>query len=403
VERQRRRTSHEKKNRPDDKPKLHDAEVLQRAQAIVEKHLPLEADGYRCTSTTLYQVLLGVAANRSTIEAVCADLAGAPDGETIRRYFNEQLRVEDLPALERQINTALSANWPQRLRRGGAVSVAMDFHDRPYYGKAAQDEALWVRGSARDGTTRFYRVATAYLIKRGQRVTLSIRFVLPEDKTVEVVADLRRSLCQRGLEIGCLYLDKGFASVEVFQFLQRCAQPALIACPIRGKTGGTRALCTGRKSYGTDYTFKSGSGEQLTAAVALCRLFTTAKRTGRNPRRGEWLLFVQIGLHWTPEQCRQRYRKRFGIETSYRLANKLLGWTTSPNPAYRFVLLGLGFILLNLWVHLCWLYTQVARRGRRVLARELFRQQRFIKFLIRALERLYGCVAEITAPAAPLL
>jgi len=376
---------------------------LRRAQAILEKPLPLAADGYRCTTTTLYQVLLGVAANRSTIEAVCADLAGAPDGETIRRYFNEQLRVEDLPTLERQINAALATNWPQKLRRSGPIEVAMDFHDRPYYGKAEQEDALWVRGEAKDGTTRYYRVATAYLIKHGQRVTLAIRFFMPEDKTVEVVRDLRKQLCQRGLHIRCLYLDKGFASVEVFQYLQRCAQPALIACPIRGKTGGTRALCRGRKSYGADYTFTSGSGAQFTAQVAVCRVFTTARRTGRNKRRGDWLLFVQIGLHWTPEQCRQRYRRRFGIETSYRLANRLLGWTTSPNPAYRFVLIGVGFILLNLWVHLCWLYTQVARRGGRVLARELFRQQRFIKFLIRALERLYGCVTEITAPTALLL
>ena len=80
-----------------------------------------------------------------------------------------------------------------------------------------------------------------------------------------------------------------------------------------------------------------------------------------------------IALDWTPERCRQRYRKRFGVETSYRLGNKQLGWTTSPNPAYRFVLIGLGFLLLNLWVHLCWIYTQVAHRGRRAFAPSLFR------------------------------
>jgi len=54
-----------------------------------------------------------------------------------------------------------------------------------------------------------------------------------------------------------------------------------------------------------------------------------------------------IALDWTPERCRQRYRKRFGVETSYRLGNKQLGWTTSPNPAYRFALIGLGFLLLK--------------------------------------------------------
>jgi hypothetical protein len=392
-----------KKYCDDHKPKLDDAEVLRRAQATLEKHLPLEADGYCCTSQTLYQVLIGVGVKKGTIESVCAELADAPDGETIRTYLNEQLRVEDLPRLERQLNAALAAHWPKKLRRSGAVEVGMDFHDRPYYGKREQAEGLWVRGEAKAGTTRFYRVATAYAIVRGQRVTLAIRFVLPQAETVAVLADLWRGLRQRALRISCLYLDKGFASVAVFDYLQAREQPALIACPIRGKKGGTRALCQGDESYRTEHRFKSGSGEWFTAQMSVCRVFTTAKRTGRHKRQATWLLFVQIHLDWTPQRCRQRYRQRFGIETSYRLANKLLGWTTSPNPAWRFVLLGLGFVLLNLWVHLSWEFTQVARRGGRRLQAALFRQQRFINFLIRALERFYGYVSEITAPAVPLL
>lgn len=391
------------KNSPDDKPKLNDAEVLRRAQATLEKYLPLEADGYTVSSETLYQVLLGVVANKSTIEAVCAELADAPTGETVRGYINEQIKVEDLARLEQQLNAALAAHWPKKLRRGGAIEVAIDFHDRGYYGKTEQAAGLWVRGEARDGTTHFYRVATAYAIVRGQRVTLGLRFVLPEVKTVEVVADLWRGLRARALRIACFYFDKGFASVEVFEYLEKRQQPALIACPIRGKTGGTRALCTGRKSYRTQHTFNRGRRAQFTANVVVCRVFTTARRTKRHKRKATWLLFVAICLDWPPERCRQQYRKRFGIETSYRLTNKLLGWTTSPNPAYRFLLLGLGFVLLNLWVHLCWQFTQVARRGRRGFAAALFRQQRFLNFLRHALEDIYGRVSEITAPAVPLL
>lgn len=361
-------------------------------------HLPLEADGYCTTSETLYDILLAVAVNKGTVESVCAELAGSPDPETIRRYFREQLTVERLSELQRRINGGLVANWPRGLRRSGPIEVAFDFHDREYYGKQKQEKGLWVRGEAKNGTTHFYRVATAYAIVHGQRVTLAIRFVLPGDQTVDVVKDLRRMVRSRGLKISVLYLDKGFGSVPVFKYLHRCQQPSLIACPIRGKKGGTRALCQGRKSYRTEYTFNEDKDEEFRAQVALCRVFTTARRTKRGKRRAEWLLFVMINLDWTPKKCRQRYRRRFGIETSYRMENKALGWTTSPNAAYRFLLIGLGFLLLNLWVHLCWLYTQVARRGRRTFDADLFRQVRFIHFLIHALERIYGTVNEFTAP-----
>ena len=392
-----------KKYSANDTPTLDDSEVLRRAQAVFEECLPLEADGYCCTSQTLYQVLIAVGVSKGTIESVCAQLPLAPDGETVRGYLNSQLRADRLPDLQRKLNAALAANWPKKLRRGHPVEIALDFHDRPYYGNSEQSEGLWVRGEAKEGTTRFYRVATAYAIVRGRRVTLSIHFVLPEETTREVLAKLWRGLRQRAVSISCLYLDKGFASVEVFDYLHTRQQRALIACPIRGKAGGTRALCKGRSSYRTNHTFISGSGKEFLAQVSVCRVMTTARRTGRNKRKGSWLLFVQINLDWSPKHCQRRYRRRFGIETSYRLANKVLGTTTSPNPALRFVLIGLSFVLLNVWIQLCWEFTQVARRGGRYLKRSLFRQQRFVNFVIRALERIYGHVCEIAAPSVPLL
>jgi hypothetical protein len=386
-----------------DKPKLNDEKVLRQAKKTLGIHLPLEADGYCVRSETLYDILIGIAANCGTTESVCAELAGAPDPETIRRYFREQFRVEQLPELQRSINDGLAANWPKKLRRGGPVEVAFDFHNRPYYGKQKQEEALWVSGEAKDGTTRFYRVATAYAILHSRRVTLAIRFVLPGDQTVEVVKELRQMLLLRALRIGVLYLDKGFSGVPTLNYLRRSKQASLIACPIRGKKGGTKALCRGRASYRTEYAFNEGREDEFRARLAVCRVYTMSRRTRRHKRRAEWLLFIMIALDWTPERCRQRYRRRFGVETSYRLGNKQLGWTTSPNPAYRFVLIGLGFLLLNLWVHLCWIYTQVAHRGRRAFAPSLFRQARFLNFLRHALERVYGTVNRIRAPAAPRL
>ncbi len=380
-------------------PKLTNREVLERAHMLLADYLPLEADGYSCTTDDLLDVLLGVAANQGTIEAVCADLAGSPDAETIRGYFKDQLRVEDLPDLERRLNAALAHEIPARVRRQ-ARDVAIDFHDRPYYGKQPQAQGLWVHGQARDGTTCFYRVMTAYVMVNHLRVTLVVRFVLPEEETVDVLKDVLKRVKRQGVQIARLFLDKGFASLAVQQYLTRSRQPALIACPIKGKTGGTHALCQGSKSYLTAYTFRSGD-TPWTAQVAVCRGFTTARRTQRLKRRPIWLLFILIQLDLSPRQARRIYRRRFGIESSYRCAGQVRGWTTSPNPAYRFVLLALSFVLLNVWTHLRWLFTQVPRRGGRWLDVQRFRLTRFILFLRRALEQRYGCIYQILAPAVP--
>ena len=383
-----------------DTPKLSDQKVLDEARQVLKENLPLEAEGYVCTTDDWYNVLLGVAANRGTLQAVCSDWLGLADPETIRGYLNDQLRVEDLPALERQLNAALAAQTPKRIYRS-PQNVAIDFHDRAYYGKQPQGTGLWVRGQAKDGTTRFYRIATCYVILNGLRVTLALRFVLPEEDTLTVLQDLLKRLHLRAIRIACLFLDKGFNGIAILRDLTQREQPAIIACTIRGKQGGTRALCVGPKSYRTTYTFQSAKQGTFTASLAVCRAFTTAKRTKRMKRRVEWLIYILIHLDLSPRQARREYRRRFGIESSYRCAGQVRGWTTSPNAAYRFVLIGLSFILLNVWLHLRWLFTQVPRRGRRGLDTKRFQLVRFATFLRRALEQRYGSVSEIVAIVTP--
>lgn len=382
---------------------LTDEKVLIETQAMLSEHLELAADGYKCNSDDLYRVLLGVAANRGTIEAICADLVGTPDPQTIRDYINEQICVEELAELEERLNKALVQQLPPRVRRR-VQDIAMDFHDRPYYGKTTQEEGLWVRGRTKDGTTRFYRIATAYIIRDGLRFTLGICFVLPIDTAVGVLQKLLERVQGLGIQVRCLLLDRGFAGIEVQSYLEQQQMPALIACPIRGKKGGTRALCRGRKGYRTPHLFQNTQTKlSRTADLAVCRVFTTAKRTKRLKRRASWWIFILIHLDLSPRQVRRLYRRRFGIETSYRCAAQVRGWTTSPNAAYRFLLMGLALFLLNVWMILRGQFTQLPRRGGRKLNTRQFQLSRFAKFVIRALERHYGFVRSITAVAVPLL
>jgi putative transposase len=385
-----------------DIPKLTDDQVLEYASQGLDGHLPLSAAGYKCTTEDLLQIMLVAAARQCTIESACAELNSGPGAETVRQYLNEQLTSERLTKLEAGLNEALTSQVPARLWRKDQ-DIAMDLHDRPYYGKTSQEEGLWVGGKAKAGTTHFYRVATAYVIYNGLRVTLALRFYLPTDSVVEVVEILVERIKALGIGINRLFLDKGFAGIDVQTYLAHSGIPSLIACSIRGKTGGTRALCKGNKSYRTDHTFRNrAEKKEFTANVAVCRVFTTNKRRGRMKRRAEWLVFILINLELTPKQARRLYRRRFGVETSYRCAGQVRAWTTSKNPALRFVLIGLSFFLQNVWLHLRWLYTQVPRRGRRRLDTKRFTLARFARFIVSAVERRYGCVHEITAPAVPI-
>jgi len=83
--------------------------------------------------------------------------------ETIRGYLNEQIKVDDLYDLERRVNQALVMGLPRRLWKP-KLQIAIDLHDEPFYGHTPELSAFACRGPARKGTTRFFRLATAYVI-----------------------------------------------------------------------------------------------------------------------------------------------------------------------------------------------------------------------------------------------
>jgi hypothetical protein len=373
--------------------------------AVAERlatYLPLEASGYECTTEIVLDVLIKAAATQQTIECVCNDLDGMVSGETIRGYLNEQIKVDDLCDWEQRVNQALVAELPRRLWKT-KLQVAIDLHDEPFYGHSAELLDFTCRGPAKKGTTRFFRLATAYVIFKDMRVTLAVLFVRPEDQLPDLVAALLRRLRILGLKIRRLYFDKAFCTVPVLRYVEECGWSAILACPIRGKTGGTRGLCRGRASYHTQHTFKSQKYGDYTAPITVVRTYTSRQRSKRGKRRATWLVFVTLNCTLTPKSVRKCYRRRFGIETSYRCMRQVRAWTTSRNAALRFLLISLGFILVHLWLELRWHFCQVKkRRGPRKIDVKRFELQRMLAFLNRVIERIYGPVSCIEADVTPL-
>ena len=189
-------------------------------------------------------------------------------------------------------------------------------------------------------------------------------------------------------------MDKGFAASPIFDYLVSIHQPVIIANPIRGKTGGTRALCHGRSSYKTLHTFSGGT--QVTMAM---KASLVPDHTGK--RRRKWLAFIVILLDWPVEKIFQEYRRRFGVECSYRLLRRVRATTTSRNPAMRFFLLSVGLILTNAWVFLRWEFARLLAAGPRRVQETRLRFHRFRKLLIRSIEIRYGTISAIPTYQSP--
>lgn len=78
----------------------------------MKNHLPFHSEAYLCPTEDLLNVLLGVAARKTTVESVCTDLLRASDPATVRGYFNEQLRIEELPQREHHLTRSSPPRSP---------------------------------------------------------------------------------------------------------------------------------------------------------------------------------------------------------------------------------------------------------------------------------------------------
>ena len=370
-------------------------DVLDFALDTLLKGVKLYINGRKCTAENIWEIILKASAGQTSVNDVCDDLAGAPNGNTVLGHVHNSLpqALNQLWRLEAKLNRVLVLNVPARLLRV-RCDLAIDLVLVPYHGEPAKDAEEVKRGVARAGTTHFHCYATAYMVYQNQRLTLAMTFVRKSDTMVKILGRLFKRLDVLKIRIKKAYLDKGFYSIAVIRFLKARDLPFIIPAITR-KNGGVGKLFIGLASYATSYTLRSQELGTETVDVALTRKYSKGRY---RRKRSKWFAYVTHRIRTQPLQIFQFYRRRFGIESSYRQMNRLRARTSSTNPALRLLFVGVAFLILNLWVVLKrrW-QCDVHRRGTRQNHRGLT-VLRLCHFLIRAIERRLRTVEAIRRP-----
>ena len=353
----------------------------------------------KCTVWVILSVLLYAASRKRSVSEACQRLKGVPSDETFRKALWATLPSQC--ELEARLNRGLGEHLPKAFFRRGQ-RLAVDFTLIPYHGQALQDEAEIRRGQPKSGTTHFHAYATAYVVQHGQRYTVAMTYIFKDESTKTVLHRLMQQVQKLGVVVRFLLLDKEFFSAEVVRYLQAARYAFLTPAFARGrkpkqlKPGSLHAFAAQKKSGWGRYTWTNKDGLRATVALAIvCR--NNRGQRGRHGRRTQ--LYAYWGL--TPGSSLwvyETYRKRFGIETSYRQMNEVRIRTCSKSPLWRLLFVGLALILRNVWVwcHFEWL---AERRGRGVILRdELLRLGELLLWLAHLVEQEFGLVLSKTIP-----
>lgn len=344
-------------------------EVYQLTVETLQEIFELDMSNREYESQDIWDVLIAAAVERITLETACEVLEKAPSPNTVRNIIYQMLGDESSVAeLEKQVNKLLVSRLPQGLMKRSRPT-AIDVTEIPYHGQHEAEYEYVRRSQAKQGTTHFHSYGTLYILKGNKRYTIAVTLVRRSDKMVDVVTRLLQWSKTQALKIRRLYLDRGFDNNGVVAYLKQQSFPTIIALTIRGKTGGTRSLLQGRRSYQTTYTRASKEyGPQTFKVVVVCKY-----SKGRYNRHDAFqVAYILIGeLKMQPHQIFQLYRRRFGIETSYRLMNSVRARTSSTSVPLRLFYIALALLLLNLWTYVKWQFLFLPKPGPRQVLHHL--------------------------------
>jgi putative transposase len=368
------------------------SETLQDTIDCLKEHIPIKTQG-AFNASDIFKILVRAASNCDSIENTSKILKKVPSGKNIRYHLD---KINNFEELESQINSALRSKRFSSIIQG-KLKLAIDLNLIPYYGNPTPEEIPYIyRSEAKLGTCSFYAYGTLYVIKNGKRLTIAMRGIRNTDTNVAIITYLLASISTLNIDIKTLYLDRGFFSISVIRWLKALKIPLIMPAIKTGKTGGIKQFLKGRKSYKTTYTMLKSKEDFVTFELwIVCKY-----KKGKRQKYGiQYFVYVVDQPEISLDYIHTDYRRRFGIESSYRIKNICRIKTTNKKPVIRLLFIGLSFILINVWVNLLWKKVSLPRRGGRLIYREIFTFKQMLSFLRQAIDRLYEVVDAIYLPS----
>jgi putative transposase len=354
-------------------PQYHHCAQQVQAQTItlLQQQLRPRDFSRRCSAWQLLSSFVLAAACCFSLSAVAALRRRSPSRETLFQAWRATL--PGYAALVARVPRLLHASLPRSLRRRRPrrrrYPLIIDLHGVPYYKRDRTPPEPVRKGKRLPGTVYSHQYATACLLRKGQYYTVALTPYYPGEDLATLVRRLLQQAAANGFAPRYVLMDRSFWSADIFRYLQRARYPFVVPVLGRGKRPevpggptGTQQFLHGRcRSGHYSYRVANRRGQTATLTIVVHR----RNRAGRQGKHGRYtwaygLWGVKLS---TVPWVRESYRRRFRIESSYRLLEEARGRTNSREAGLRLWYVVLALLLGNAWLQVRWELSR--RRWRR--------------------------------------
>ena len=267
----------------------------------------------------------------------------------LARALLYNLRELDAASIDEQFAAVREAIFTHAGRLRGfekPVDVAIDIHDWLFYGKAETPNVA--NTNPAQGTNLAYKFATICIVDPDVRFTLDWT-VLDDGSTDELAAAIRQlvSTAREYVTLDQVYCDRELYRVRLVETFTELGVDLVMRAPTnRGVQ--RRIEAHDAETFITEYEMRRPNPPTAQANV---RLVVVPHRT----REDDHFCLVTTrdrdpDAPELAESIAEAYRRRWGIETSYRKVREFLPKTTSPTFSVRLFYFLFAVALYNLWV-----------------------------------------------------
>jgi IS4 transposase len=219
--------------------------------------------------------------------------------------------------------------------------VIIDNHEQETYSKKKRSSREIRGGKHKNGTNFFFKYMTMQVLVKNKLINLSVKFYSREITQAKLVDKLIKQ-AKKYVKIKVVLLDRGFRDVKILNDLEYRQAPVLMPM-VKDKKGENCFEELGRKNFkAIKYWLRSSIGEYADVKLLMMRLSNGKEIGFYTTLRNTWLHNVNYYLNL--------YKKRWKIETGYRLQNLFLAKTTSINKVIRYFYFCYAVAMHNLWL-----------------------------------------------------
>lgn len=366
-------------NKPGYNPKieLKSKKCIDTVLRPLSDHVTIKING-SLTGEDVFRTVISMSVNRNSVHSVQSRYQDVAC-ETSLRYHLKKLNMEELIKSNEKI---LLQEVVKTLKTGKSYEFAVDYTNDPYYGKTdSSNEKYVIRSQAKKSTNSFYSYASLYITNKNERFTLSVLPVEKKKTKVEYLSHFIDLIKELNFKIKVLCMDREFYCTDVFELLQKNNIPHIV--PVVKKVKKIKQILKGNKARCEQYVMKNAKKR-----IHLDIVIDVKYLKGKRDKKGcENLGFVVFGINWTPRKVSTVYRRRFAIESSYRMRNIVKPKTSTKNAVIRYFYTLVSFLLKNIWLYLQKKHFTIVNRGPQVIDEDKFRFEMFILLIEEWLRR----------------